>query len=533
MQLANNRVSLPYKNYTILLLFVSGKRCVLYLALCLGVLPSFGQKNDYIWLQGYDSNVGYDSAWGYKFGASVLNFNFSPVDTSYDSIAMNFDEDNTSFSDNNGHLLFYTNAIYVANALNEMIENSDSLNAGYLQYNWDPTIQTYGYRNPQGIVALQNPANSNQYYLFYSYTDSLPSGYLYQPQILSALLDMSANSGLGKVLYKNVPIINGSVGQEVIATRHGNGRDWWILVQKRNSNCFFSILLDVAGVHLIPDLSCLGESIMNSDVGAACFSPDGSKYVYLNYEGGLSIFDFDRCSGELSNARYMPLPVLVDSGWIGLGVAISSNSRFLYLSATTQLYQFDLSGSDIFSTIDTIGFYDGYVDPFPSVFDMAQIGPDGKIYINGGNSVADYHVINNPDSGGSSCQFEQHSLHLPSIGFGLPTFPNYRLGALAGSTCDTLPPIPSNVQGLNEQILKIFPNPANDYAIIDYGFTDWNKGQVSLEICNALGQLVYSQQLPMYSGYQKIDISVFASGVYMAFIKRGAGVVATAKFVKE
>jgi hypothetical protein len=114
--------------------------------------------------------------------------------------------------------------------------------------------------------------------------------------------------------------------------------------------------------------------------------------------------------------------------------------------------------------------------------------------------------------------------------------PNYRLGPVKGSVCDTL-----GLDSLNgvrntpyyEQILKIFPNPATDYTVIDYGFTDWNKGQVRLEVCNALGQLVYSQQLPMYSGYQKIDVSAFASGAYMAFIKRGTGVVAVAKFVKE
>jgi hypothetical protein len=90
-----------------------------------------------------------------------------------------------------------------------------------------------------------------------------------------------------------------------------------------------------------------------------------------------------------------------------------------------------------------------------------------------------------------------------------------------------------DIRTLKEQILKVFPNPASDYTIIDYGFTDWNKGQVSLEICNALGQIVYTQQLPVYSGFQKIDISLFASGVYTAFIKRNGAVVATANFVRE
>ena len=93
------------------------------------------------------------------------------------------------------------------------------------------------------------------------------------------------------------------------------------------------------------------------------------------------------------------------------------------------------------------------------------------------------------------------------------------------------------ITGINnlqdEMALKIYPNPAADYTIIDYGFTDWSKGAVSLEITNALGQAIYTQPLPMYSGYQKIDVTNYAAGVYMAYIKRGNGVVAAQKFVKE
>jgi hypothetical protein len=293
------------------------------------------------------------------------------------------------------------------------------------------------------------------------------------------------------------------------------------------------MLLDTGGLQVMSGLSCLGDTIVDEDIGAACFSPDGSKYVYLSYYTGLRVFDFDRCSGELSDGQYLPMPVIADSEWLGLGTAFSPNSRYLYVSITEQLYQFDLSATDIFSSIDTVGIYDGFRLPSGSYFATQQIAPNGKIYMSCGNAEQDYHVINSPDSSGSACGFGQHSLILPSISGGLPNFPNYRLGALTGSPCDTLTTATENVRTAKEQILKIFPNPATDYAMIDYGFTDWNKGPVSLEICNALGQLVYNQKLPMYSGYQKIDVSAFASGVYMAFIKRGAGVVAMAKFVKQ
>ena len=47
---------------------------LLLLSCCL-----YAQKNDYMWLQGYDSYGGYDAHLGLYFGNPVMNFNYSPV----------------------------------------------------------------------------------------------------------------------------------------------------------------------------------------------------------------------------------------------------------------------------------------------------------------------------------------------------------------------------------------------------------------------------------------------------------------------
>ena len=48
------------------------------------------------------------------------------------------------------------------------------------------------------------------------------------------------------------------------------------------------------------------------------------------------------------------------------------------------------------------------------------------------------HTIEEPDFLGIDCNVNQHSIKLPVLHQSLPNFPNYRLGPIDGSSCDTL-----------------------------------------------------------------------------------------------
>jgi hypothetical protein len=291
--------------------------------------------------------------------------------------------------------------------------------------------------------------------------------------------------------------------------------------------------LDETGPHVLAGKTCGGDIFAINNFGPLKFSQDGSKLLSLAIYTGVNIFDFDRCTGVITNPVIIPNHMLADSGWICEGLATSDNSRYLYVCMTKYVYQYDLWATDIAASVQTIAVYDGYAAPAGSVFYTAQNGPDGKIYISCGNTETDYHVIHKPEGRGDSCYFEQHSIHLPTPSAGVPSYPNYRLGALPASACDTLSGLNETARAEKEKAIKIFPNPASDVVTIDYGFTDWSKGEVTLQISNELGQVVYIQKLPMYSGFQKIDISSFGQGFYNASIKRNEAVIATAKFVKQ
>src|ERR1700722_18500266 len=116
------------------------KKAIALVSVLLWGLGGFGQKNDYVWLQGYTfSPKGYDTSQGQLFGTTVMNFNYNPFVASFDTFyKMNFDETNVSYCDSNGNLLFYANGQYVENSLDDDIEGSDSINGGNYWNEWYP-----------------------------------------------------------------------------------------------------------------------------------------------------------------------------------------------------------------------------------------------------------------------------------------------------------------------------------------------------------------------------------------------------------
>ncbi|MEO6759674.1 MAG: PKD domain-containing protein [Saprospiraceae bacterium] len=243
---------------------------------------------------------------------------------------------------------------------------------------------------------------------------------------------------MGKVLKKNIPLIRDTLCfGKLTATKHANGRDWWIIVPKYNKPTYFIYLLTPQGIDTFPPQTIGNPTFSNE--GQATFSPDGTKYVRLNnlgYEYGawMDICDFDRCTGKLSNYQGFYKSVGGSAG-----VSISPNSRFLYFSRGITVHQYDLWASDVEASEKLVATYDDFANPLPTNFWMSQLAPDGKIYVGSNSSVKNYHIIQHPDRLGLACDFEQHAISLPTIAErSIPTFPYYRLGPLDGSSCDTL-----------------------------------------------------------------------------------------------
>lgn len=404
-----------------------------YFALILIFAPTvsvFSQRHDNTWMFGYEGGI--VSPNNDKYGITIFNFSDGSLNISDNQVInLEFYVTALAVSDLSGKLLFYTNGIDV-----EDITWNTMLNGG----NIHPPVAG-GQAITQGILGLQFPEKESQYALIH-----VPRGYVGPPvstvgvlKLFYTIIDMEQNNGLGAVVEKSIPLLVDTLQLgKLKAAKHANGRDWWILVPEAYTNNIYRILLDSAGFHVI------GKQTIGSKLypgaGQADFSPDGSRYaIFDTYNSSMpdavDVYDFDRCTGLLSNARHFELWI---SSYAG-GVTFSPNSRYLYVHTTLVVAQYDLEAPDLAASRVELAWYDGYESPFPTHFFAGQLAPDGKIYICTSNGTDVLHVIHRPDEAGSACLVEQHGIRLPTYNAtSMPNFPHYRLGPLDGSPCDTL-----------------------------------------------------------------------------------------------
>ncbi|MBK6642320.1 MAG: T9SS type A sorting domain-containing protein [Bacteroidetes bacterium] len=454
------------------------------------------------------------------FGGIDMNFiSGSPVISSF-TREMEFRRAVSNICDSNGNLLFVTNGVYIADATGDTMQNGSGLN---------PSVYTSWY--PDGLpphqmnIIVPNPGNTNSYYLFHCTVDD-PPGNLLTRYLYYSEIDITANGGLGAITTKNQILLNDTLNAgKLTACKHANGRDWWIICHKGFTNIYLKFLLTPSGL-FGPFIQSIGV-VRAADAGQAQFSPDGLKFAYYGLIEDLDIFSFDRCTGLLSN----PVHVAINDSSSGVGVSFSSNSKFLYVSSLRYVYQFDVSAPNIPASQTTVAVWDGFYSPNPPLgtyFDIAQLAPDGKIYISTGNGTLHLHVINQPDSAGLACDLVQHGVPLPAYNFNsLPNHPNYFLGALAGSPCDTLTSLATEV--IINPKLNVFPNPNNGYFTL--GFNAQKEVGI-LEIFDSMGRMVYGEKVAQWSQYKQVDITNLPAGIYYCRIKWEAK-VAGVKILKE
>ena len=489
---------------------------LIFLFHCIFSFPSLGQQGlSNLWYFGYSND------YPFPYGGSTIDFINGPPEIQLDHRLVNLASTIGMISNSRGDLLFVSNGVIIQNAAKDTMQNSTGLNPSpYTTFNEDR-----GLNLPQGNIVIPYPGDSLKYYLFHQTLEDWGNSFC-SLNLYYSIIDMSLDSGRGAVISKNNVLLHDSlVPGRITACKHANGRDWWIFDHQFNSSMYYKYLVTPDSI-MGPFTQSIGV-IRNAIAGQCAFSPDGELFANYDPFGDLDIFQFDRCNGDFTLLESISINDSAVSG----GVAFSENSRVLYVSSMNYVYQFDLTQSNISSSIQIIAAYDYYysqIKPYATSFYLAHLAPNGKIYINSGNSTLELHVINYPDSIGSSSYPCQHCIHLPSYnGFTMPNYPNYFLGAKSGTLCDSLPTDINEIYNFEINPYKLTINKRKlNILFFEAGL------KCLLYIFDSQGKLLVSQS--SVSNRQGLDINLNdnSSGIYFLSIVVNQ-VAYTSKFILE
>jgi hypothetical protein len=374
----------------------------------------------------------HDANWvfGDRCGVDFRDAN-NPV--SFYSITKN-DEPNASISDSEGIL-----QLYVAHQ-GHFVSRASILGADNLTIsNGDDILLDYNAAN--GAVFVPVPDRPDSIYLFHIGVGSSQCDNDICYSLYFTLIILNPN-GNWEVLQKNQQLFTQTVEESIALVRKGNGRDWWMLVQKQKSNTTNGGLLYIFNV---------GKSISFSDSISVNDHIDRTSYageLVFNQKGNLLLdvvtIDnrvflnrFDRCSGHV-----YPIDTIIFS--LNNEIVFSGviDEPYIYLSSQDNLV--GANGGGIYQC----RIYGDSVSP-PILFHMENIsdfqmgqlerGPDGNIWVSYRYEGADsllkqkfqkhMSVIENPST--DTARFVPNYLFMgdsASVYWGLPNFPNYNLG---------------------------------------------------------------------------------------------------------
>jgi hypothetical protein len=205
------------------------------------------------------------------------------------------------------------------------------------------------------------------------------------------------------------------------------------------------------------------------------------------------------------------------------------------------LLQYNLYAINIPLSCDTL---ESFQHPIGS--GAVRLAPNGKIYFSRAyecnafpycypypDSARNYvnenlSVINNPNVVGAGCNYQPFSFYLGGkrTYYGLPNNPNYDLGPLTGSPCDTLTGIsPTPALPEEEGALYVYYHPVWQKTFIN---AKGLKGKnVKMSVYDLLGNVVYTDLTPALStgeggggGYftKDLNCAAFAKGMYIVSV---------------
>lgn len=329
-------------------------------------------------------------------------------------------------SDCDGNILFYSDGFNVFNKYHKRIINSK-----IKKYLDQGSFRTK-------LIVVPNPGNKSQYYLFYSIdTIHFQNEYrkFYKPNYFYSLIDVSANSGNGGIVFLGKTFNLGvHWSANICAAKHANNRDYWILVPQ-NTDTLNAYLLDSNGLSTKKVQSKV-RLALSVDSGSYILLGLKTKFTNTNYfnfnwfSGTISMnnsntklfasgrdyyfetdriwmYDFNRSSGKLSNEKSVLSNYFQyyqgHQNYMTISTQVSKNDSFLYTSLAPITYSCGYTPYRYIIQINLNTFKYQIVKKLHPNYWLIGLanGPDGKIYI-----FTDTFIYRIPNPNLVNCGFE-------------------------------------------------------------------------------------------------------------------------------
>lgn len=358
-------------------------------------------------------------------------------------------------------------------------------------------------------VFIPKPGDDSTYYLF------TVDGW--ENQFMRGLrwheIDMRQDSGRGDVVSQD-NVLFAPVCEQLAATRHANGCDYWVLAHERSNANFLAYKVTANGIDTVPVISTIGtdyslpEALHWPCSGSALkFTPNGSIvaarvywcWVITGIPEDIELFQFDNATGVLSNCINLPTNIVVT------GIGFSSDNTKLYFEdgdSIARMFQWDLSIYDSLSIVNSKT--DIHQSPFTIALDFA-LGIDNKLYLSNEflQGIANppfLSTIENPNASAANVIVLEGSVSTGSRGVsqGLPTMVSSFESNTMYSSCFV---------GVSENITPFqapfYPNPANEFLHIASNFE-------TVKLFNLLGEIILQNK-----NQKNINIKNVPNGIYI------------------
>ncbi len=357
-------------------------------------------------------NVPENSIWKFGGGAGY-NFNTMAATNS----VMSAMECAQAVADASGNLRFYTDGNRIWDLNNNPMPSANPIFPAPLVNVTQSTVQ--------GALIVPFVNDNNKYYVFSLSAQELANnegGKLYY-----SVVDMTLNGGLGDIVPGTAhTLIDTGFSEHMIAVPTCGGV--WVILHGRISPVFKAYKIDANGLNTAPVLSQAGVQGYvgpgNSgnqgfpgnnfyNVGQLAVSPDFKQLAAAYFKGNLvELYSFNNTTGTIAAKG------VVDSSNDAFGfygVSFSPDSKKLY--ATNCAAAIGLKAFNQYNlalpTMAQIRASRFFLGPCNAMLSQLQLGPNGKIYLNGGY-ISKLGTIENPDLLGAAAGLSVQSTNLLS-----------------------------------------------------------------------------------------------------------------------